>query len=876
MNFSLKNLHLPKLKLGRAFLASAALVATAVPAVLAASSVAASAATAVHVSNPYSGATIFLDPDYVDEVQSSYNATVGSNPSLAAQMATVATYPTFHWMDSMATMNGTNGATSLTNELNDALKEQSGSTPIVWQGVVYDLPGRDCAALASNGEIPLTSSGLTEYEQNYINPMAAIMSNPKYSNIRMVLVVEPDSLPNLATNTGQSGGTNTTQCFDALQTGIYEAAYEYAVQTLGAIPNVYLYLDIAHSAWLGWTNNATAGATVMTDMIKGIDLCGAISGGQSCSNQTVPATPVSEGFAAVTGFADDTANYTPLLEPYMTATESNSYTGGQEVESANFYQYNATIDENGFINEERADLQADGWPTSSLNWITDTGRNGWGATNGSLWGNTASPVNVRPTGPDTSASNVNTFVQYSKIDLRDFRGEWCNQANAGLGIPPTVNPSIAGVTAPLQATVWIKPPGESDGSSTAIANTQGKKFDEHCSPTYTDTTASPSPVLTQALPNAPLAGNWFPQQFQMLVQNAYPPVPAYTGSTLPWNEVPLAGNSGTASSGTTTTTAAPTSTTSAPVTTTAAPVTTTAAPVTTTAAPVSTTAAPVTSASATLCNTSGTANNQTAPLAGGKYVLSVDEWDSTAAMCVSTDGGADFTVQSSSIAQSGSQQYTPGAYPDIIAGRHPFGGNPYSANPDGLPLAVSAINSGVVTSWSTTENSNDGTYDVAYDNWFDPSSAPSLPTGEEMMIWLNHNGAQPAGSVVATATLDGIPFNIWASQMTNSSGGHWEDVSFVMANTTSSVTNLQLAPLVQESIKLGYMQSSWYLDAIEAGFEIWQNGTGLATNSFSFSTNGAGAPTTTTAAPTTTTSASDGHCYTTRRSCHRSSCCGNS
>ncbi len=265
-----------------------------------------------------------------------------------------------------------------------------------------------------------------------------------------------------------------------------------------------------------------------------------------------------------------------------------------------------------------------------------------------------------------------------------------------------------------------------------------------------------------------------------------------------------------------------------------------------------TVASAATSAAATFCNTSGTANNNTAPLAGGQYVLSVDEWDSTAAICVSTDGGADFKVASSAIAQPG---YTPGVYPDIIAGRHPFGGSPASENPDGLPLAVSAINSGVVTSWSTTENSTDGTYDVAYDNWFDPSSAPTLPTGEEMMIWLNHNGAQPAGSVVATATLDGIPFNIWASQMTNSSGGHWEDVSFVMANTTSSITNLQLAPLVQESIKLGYMQSSWYLDAIEAGFEIWQNGTGLATNSFSFSTNGAGAPTTTTAAPTTTTQA---------------------
>ncbi len=273
-----------------------------------------------------------------------------------------------------------------------------------------------------------------------------------------------------------------------------------------------------------------------------------------------------------------------------------------------------------------------------------------------------------------------------------------------------------------------------------------------------------------------------------------------------------------------------------------------------------TAASAATSPSATLCNTSGTANNGTAPLAGGDYVLSVDEWDSTAPICVSTNGGPNFTVASSSIAQSGSQQYTPGVYPDIIAGRHPFGGNPQSQNSDGLPLAVSAINSGVVTSWSTTESPSDGTYDVAYDNWFNPSTSPSLPTGEEMMIWLNHNGAQPAGSVVATATLEGIPFNIWAAQVTNSAGGHWEDVSFVMQNTTSSVTNLQLAPLVQESIKLGYMQSSWYLNAIEAGFEIWQNGTGLATNSFSFSTGGStttttAAPTTTTVAPTTTTAA---------------------
>jgi cellulose 1,4-beta-cellobiosidase len=30
---------------------------------------------------------------------------------------------------------------------------------------------------------------------------------------------------------------------------------------------------------------------------------------------------------------------------------------------------------------------------------------------------------------------------------------------------------------------------------------------------------------TNALPNAPHAGRWFPEQFQMLLENAYPPLP---------------------------------------------------------------------------------------------------------------------------------------------------------------------------------------------------------------------------------------------------------------------------------------------------------------------------------------------------------------
>src|SRR5256885_2232096 len=60
--------------------------------------------------------------------------------------------------------------------------------------VVSALPGRDCAALASNGELPATEAGLTTYETQYIYPLAAAIAAPP--NLRVIAIIEPDSLPN--------------------------------------------------------------------------------------------------------------------------------------------------------------------------------------------------------------------------------------------------------------------------------------------------------------------------------------------------------------------------------------------------------------------------------------------------------------------------------------------------------------------------------------------------------------------------------------------------------------------------------------------------------------------------------------------------------
>jgi cellulose 1,4-beta-cellobiosidase len=82
--------------------------------------------------------------------------------------------------------------------------------------------------------------------------------------------------------------------------------------------------------------------------------------------------------------------------------------------------------------------------------------------------------------------------------VRSKWGHWCNVRGAGLGPRPQAEP-VAGV----DAYFWVKPPGESDGTSDQAA----ARYDRTCS--------SPD----SAVP-APEAGQWFGSYFRELVQNA--------------------------------------------------------------------------------------------------------------------------------------------------------------------------------------------------------------------------------------------------------------------------------------------------------------------------------------------------------------------
>ncbi|ORX49021.1 cellulase A [Piromyces finnis] len=96
---------------------------------------------------------------------------------------------------------------------------------------------------------------------------------------------------------------------------------------------------------------------------------------------------------------------------------------------------------------------------------------------------------------DTSRNGANISGAFNAS------GTWCNFKGAGLGARPQGSPDPSKPL--LDAYMWIKTPGEADGSSS------GSRADPVC-------------ARYDSLQGAPDAGSWFHDYFVMLVQNANP------------------------------------------------------------------------------------------------------------------------------------------------------------------------------------------------------------------------------------------------------------------------------------------------------------------------------------------------------------------
>ncbi|KAG4108182.1 glycoside hydrolase family 6 protein [Neocallimastix lanati (nom. inval.)] len=363
--------------------------------------------------NPFKGVEFYINPYYVDEVDGAIAQM--SDSSLIAKAEKMKTYSNAIWLDTIKNMQSW-----LESNLKGALAEHNSTgKDILTVFVVYDLPGRDCHALASNGELLANSGDMERYKSEYIYVIEGHLK--EYNSQPVVLIVEPDSLANLVTNL-----ESTPACRDSEK--YYLDGHAYLIQKLGVLPHVAMYLDIGHAFWLGWDDNREKAGKVYAKVIS------------------------SGAPGKVRGFTDNVSNYTPWEDPTLSR--------GPETE------WNPCPDEKRYLEAMHKDFKAAG--IESVYFVCDTSRNG------------------------------------KKVD-RKHPGEWCNQTGVGVGARPQASP-VSGMDY-LDAFYWIKPLGESDGTSDESA----VRFDGYCG-------------HETAMKPAPEAGQWFQKHFEQGIKNANPPL----------------------------------------------------------------------------------------------------------------------------------------------------------------------------------------------------------------------------------------------------------------------------------------------------------------------------------------------------------------
>ena len=410
-------------------------------------------------SNPFTRTAFYVNPTYRQHIRSTKEHS--DDPLIKAALESLIDVPSAYWLDTKERLSGADSSTdTLEGILADAAAQ---AVPPLCVFIVYDLPNRDCKALASNGQICCTyradrtcdyeavggncSAGLAEYASEYIDPMRAILE--RYTQVPVALIVEPDSLPNLVTNQADP------RCGNHATIEAYREGVKYAVHALATVPSVSLYLDAAHGGWLGWPVQAGKFAQLVAEL--GVH-------------------------SKLRGYSANVANYQPLgsacpsssfpLHEYCAQDQAESPACCRDMCSL----IATTSDGNNELNYVQMlanHLRAAG--VTSPHFVIDTGRNG-------------------------------------VDDMREDCSNWCNIRGAGLGLWPTADTALPDL---VDAYFWLKTPGESDGCTSHLPDGSAcGRYDGFCG-------SADSLGSRVGEPFAPEAGEWFTEQVLQLASHEH-------------------------------------------------------------------------------------------------------------------------------------------------------------------------------------------------------------------------------------------------------------------------------------------------------------------------------------------------------------------
>ena len=456
----------------------------------------------------------------------------GSNAALIAGMESV---PSAVWLDGETATQAADGAAGeqqadfdAARSVREALAGASfeHAVPVF---VAYNIPGRDCSQYSAGG-----APSDAAYD-SWIESIRGALGDSK-----AVLVLEPDALANLPGYCGSTYSadfpniTNTTRIKDIA----------YGVSTLEGDPNISLYIDAGHSAWQAVGNIAEVLVAADVQQAQGFFLN--VSNYQYATNNVYYGSWVSSCIAYATqlngvteaealGYAStlDSADNSPsgafnsCPNQYWNGGPANGWTGtamspyGVWSET----QTNAALNTAG-TDSSYANLLGSTVPTTHF--VVDTSRDGLGPNDMETYSGT----------PYDQPSGVISALQ---------SGNWCNPPDSGLGLRPTadtatipnsVDSYLPADTSLLDAYLWVKTPGQSDGQCdlaggardwqdyTAPGAGGGDTTSISGWPTSSSadwTTFDPLwSVETNGLVTDPAAGDWFAQEALQLAQDASP------------------------------------------------------------------------------------------------------------------------------------------------------------------------------------------------------------------------------------------------------------------------------------------------------------------------------------------------------------------
>jgi endoglucanase len=356
---------------------------------------------------------------------------------------------------------GTPSQTQQTVKQTISQAREAESVPVF---VLYNVPNRDCGGYSAGG-----AQDTATYEA-WIDAVAGAIGNHK-----VVIVLEPDGLALLPGDCG----------YDAQATADRYTQINYAVTKLEANPRTLVYLDAGHSAW--HSVGDMAARLVQGGLMQTQGFYSNASNYRATNYETKFDTWISECIA----FAND-------------PEEGGWRLGHYDYCASQYFSPFGSVNPNDISTW----VYSDQWYAANMgtavpttHFLIDTSRNGQGPFDASSYA--AAPYNQ----PASVIATLNG-------------GNWCNPPARGLGLRGTANTGVP----LLDAYLWVKVPGESDGSCNAQGGVRAWDYTQYTQPGW------PSDAASQALFDPlwglvdPAAGQWFPQAALDLAQRANPPL----------------------------------------------------------------------------------------------------------------------------------------------------------------------------------------------------------------------------------------------------------------------------------------------------------------------------------------------------------------